>query len=68
MFKKTEKCARMGGYPLVYIERDDTTLCPRCAMVVQHKVSSFIHWEGEPIECERCGKAIESAYGVPEMI
>jgi len=25
-----------------------------------------VHWEGEPIFCAHSGRAIESAYGVPE--
>jgi hypothetical protein len=24
-----------------------------------------VHWEGPPIDCDECGKAIESAYGDP---
>jgi hypothetical protein len=25
-----------------------------------------VHWEGEPITCAHSGRAIESAYGIPE--
>ena len=25
-----------------------------------------VHWEGAPLECAHSGRAIESAYGVPE--
>lgn len=29
-------------------------------------VSQDVHWEGEPMICDHCGKQIESAYGNPE--
>jgi len=29
-------------------------------------VAIIIHWEGEPLICAHSGRAIESAYGVPE--
>jgi hypothetical protein len=29
-------------------------------------LTQFIHWEGEPLECDRCGEALESEYGPVE--
>lgn len=29
-------------------------------------VEVFVHWEGEPLYCAHSGRAIPSAYGVPE--
>jgi len=29
-------------------------------------MGAFVHWEGEPLICAHSGRAIESAYGVPE--
>lgn len=61
----------LGGYPLIYINaKDGTSLCFSCARheVVEERVTmeSHIHWEGSPIECDWCGREIESAYGEVE--
>ena len=29
-------------------------------------VAIDVHWEGEPLQCSHSGRAIDSAYGVPE--
>lgn len=29
-------------------------------------IAADIHWEGEPLVCDHCGKSIESAYGNPD--
>jgi hypothetical protein len=59
-----------GGYPIVYLTKDGSTVCPECANREvdegQAVVNYFIHWEGEPLICEDCNKAVESAYGVPD--
>ena len=63
MFKTLDSYAWPGGYQISYVTRDNRVLCPYCAMVEQKSVTKFIHWEGEPIECDRCDKIIESEYG-----
>lgn len=69
---KVEHYAWPGAYPLIYIiESDDGCFesCPSC--VNQNRVGTnakwthLIHYEGDPIQCEVCGKEIESAYGNP---
>jgi hypothetical protein len=43
------------------------TLDPECPDDRQWRiVGQDVHWEGEPIICDNCGAAIESAYGIPE--
>jgi hypothetical protein len=58
-----------GGYPIVYVSSEGFEYCPDCANQedADPKILDYaIHWEGEPIICDGCGKEIESAYGVPE--
>ena len=74
------KYAWPGGYPIYYLCADAGCLCPTCANGGNGSeastdrdtpsdwrlVAADVHWEGEPIICDHCGAAIESAYGVPE--
>ena len=71
-----------GGYPVYSMTADGGILCggPECANGPESKaaeaecpddnqwlvVAVDIHWEGEPLICDHCGAAIESAYGDPE--
>lgn len=56
-----------GGYTLLYLENNGSVYCNECAPnEIENIVKSFIHWEGEPLTCENCGKELESEYGVPE--
>lgn len=60
-----------GAYPLYYLDRENSCLCPDCANKDQdiekfQVVACDVHWEGEPMICDECGKSIESAYGIPE--
>jgi hypothetical protein len=65
-----------GGYPIYYICADGGCLCPACANGDGDSIASpdqddpqwqvigaEVHWEGEPIVCDHCGKLVESAYG-----
>lgn len=46
----------------------DETLDPDCPDDDQWRiVAQDIHWEGQPLVCDHCGKKIESAYGDPEQ-
>jgi hypothetical protein len=59
-----------GGYPLYYVTVNGDTICPECANrdtdYGQRPIARDVHWEGEPIACDDCGKDIESAYGDPD--
>lgn len=59
-----------GGYPLYYVtEADGLQICPDCANKTDTSDPAEyagIHYEGQPIVCEDCGAAIESAYGDPD--
>ena len=59
-----------GGYPVIYLDGDNLTLCAICASEDEvhdaPAVSWFIHYEGSPVVCEGCSVEIESAYGDPD--
>ena len=61
-----------GGYPVVYIAKDNGILCPKCANDYTpereqlESVAYFVHYEGPTEQCEHCNALIDSAYGVPE--
>lgn len=62
-----------GGYPLIYITADGSTICPDCANwegetwnPEQAAIAGDVYWEGPTIQCEDCNADIESAYGDPE--
>ena len=64
-----------GGYPLLYLDRDNSTLCADCATkslndpdeLPQFKPQAYdIYYEGPVTYCDQCNAEIESAYGDPE--
>jgi hypothetical protein len=56
-----------GGYPIVYVDSDNSTLCADCATKSINDQDDFLlHEEGPAIACDNCGKIINSAYGDPE--
>jgi hypothetical protein len=62
-----------GGYPLIYLDGEDNTLCPECATkslghTVEHfrPVACDVYYEGPTIYCDDCNAEIESAYGDPD--
>jgi hypothetical protein len=64
-----------GGYPILYLDKDNSILCPNCANdsdkdgaeLPDFKPSAyFIHWEGSSIFCDYCSDEVESAYGDPD--
>ena len=64
-----------GGYPIIYLDRENSILCAECATkshldadeVPQYRpVACDVFYEGAPEECGQCGKQIESAYGDPD--
>jgi hypothetical protein len=65
-----------GGYPIVYMAKDNGILCPRCANEYElerdnseqlEPVAYFVHYEGPAEQCENCNALIESAYGDPDQ-
>jgi hypothetical protein len=66
--------ARAGGYPIYYLDRENSVMCADCATksaddpdeIEKFKPESYgIHYEGPVINCDQCGAEIESAYGDP---
>jgi len=66
-----------GGYPLMYLDRDNSTLCADCATkamddpdeVPQFKPRSCdVYYEGPTMQCDQCNADIESAYGDPSEV
>ena len=64
-----------GGYPIVYMAKDNGILCPKCANEYTpgrdnpeqlEPVAYFVYYEGPTEQCEHCNASIDSAYGVPE--
>lgn len=56
----------IGSYPIVYLDSKDRCLCSECAKERAKEGTApkgDVFWEGEPIECEECGKELPSAYG-----
>lgn len=66
---KYQRYAFPGGYPIVYLDSENCTICPDCADDSDEDifpiVASTINWEyeGEPATCDDCGKELEYAYG-----
>jgi hypothetical protein len=75
---KLEAHAWPGGYPILYLDRDNCVLCPACASRTLWDLDDsdggrywgpkawYIHWEGPPDTCEECNAGVESAYGDPD--
>ena len=55
-----------GGYPILYLDKDNNVLCPDCANAADcdpEPTGWFIHYEGTPVYCDDCGNPTESTYG-----
>jgi hypothetical protein len=64
-----------GGYPILYLDGENSTLCAECATkslndpdeIGKFKPVAFdVYYEGPVTNCDQCGAEIESAYGDPE--
>jgi hypothetical protein len=64
-----------GGYPIYYLDGDNSCLCAACATksasdpdeVPQFKPVAFdVYYEGPTMQCDSCNADIESAYGDPD--
>ena len=58
-----------GGYPLFYLDGENSTLCPECANNALHdEVEDFrpvavaMNCEDLALFCDQCSKLIEAAY------
>ena len=62
-----------GGYPVLYLDKDNEVLCAKCATEdlaegdgLLSMVGYFVHYEGPSEFCADCNAEVESAYGDPE--
>lgn len=64
-----------GGYPLIYLDQENSALCSECAtkslkdpdeIPAFKPVACDIYLEGPTLYCDQCNVEIESAYGDPE--
>lgn len=65
-----------GGYTLIYITKQGNTLCAACATMQEDdpdktpyddEVTGYdIYYEGPDVQCDECGKVLESSYGDPD--
>ena len=53
-----------GGYPVMYLDKENYALCAPCANSEDEPVVSyFVHYEGDPEDCEGCGAVIVPFHG-----
>lgn len=54
-----------GGYPILYLTDCGAVICPNCANEGEDGLvsSCFPHYSGHALDCDECGKIVESAYG-----
>jgi hypothetical protein len=79
--EKLPSYAWPGGYPILYLDGHNESLCPDCANAGEQEakelgsdyidtrdlpVTMYIHYEGPPEFCAECNKQTESAYGDPD--
>ena len=59
-----------GGYPLFYVDKQASVLCPACANKEvdqsQEVVGCDVNWEDAGLYCGDCSERIESAYAEDE--
>lgn len=55
-----------GGYPLYYVDNDNSVLCPKCANSNNEEifpiVAAGVNYEDKDLYCDECSQRIESAY------
>lgn len=65
-----------GGYPIIYLDHENSTLCADCATrsaddmeeIPHFKPCAWdIYYEGPSEFCAQCNTEIESAYGDPTV-
>lgn len=63
-----------GGYPIYYLDSDNSVLCAKCATEClkpdtndnMKPIACDVYYEGPTMQCDECNADIESAYGDPE--
>ena len=63
-----------GGYPLYYLDGQNSVLCPACAnnsrgddtSAAFQPIAGDVNWEDPDLFCDDCGAHIHSAYGDDE--
>jgi hypothetical protein len=59
-----------GGYPIIFVTDSGDCFCAKCAkryFIMERKdITADCYYEGTTIECDDCGREIESGYGDPE--
>lgn len=63
-----------GGYPILYLTAGGCDLCADCATKALYllddepdpPVACDVYWEGPPLNCDDCGREVQSAYGDPD--
>lgn len=68
---KLSSFAWPGGYPIFYLDKENSVLCPDCANkseeVPQFRpIAAEVNYEDNELFCDQCSQRIESAYGEPE--
>jgi len=63
-----------GGYPMYYLDGENSVLCPVCAeksnddAIPQFRPVAYgVNWEDANMFCDSCCKRIESAYAEDEV-
>jgi len=68
-----------GGYRRHALTDDGATLCATCCKSEREQIATtyqgdgwtvvaeFVHWEGEPINCDHCNTEYPSEYGGEEV-
>ena len=54
-----------GGYPLFYLEQDNSIICPQCANKGEQQttiVAVDANYEDTELYCDNCNNRIEAAY------
>jgi hypothetical protein len=60
-----------GGYPIYYLDGENSVLCPDCANASDRDpkecpqfrpVTGEVNWEDAHLHCDNCNTRIESAY------
>jgi hypothetical protein len=64
-----------GGYPIYYIDSNNSVLCPDCARAEESSKAQIftitaadVNYENDDLYCDECSKRIESAYGPSDPV
>ena len=59
-----------GGYTVLFTTDDGDVFCGECAekyfILENEDVTADIYYEGPTVQCDGCGREIESSYGDPD--